>query len=180
VYKFEVGKLYNPNRTVWPEVAQYNYRGGNHELVLFYNRPRKSEVKAISQDSAEFALYVSGQQIVFLYRFNVVDWSDAPFTIHRVPVEERTMPPEPVELERELLQVFLVDASNGILCVLRALTMSPEFTRILHAAIRAQAEMPFNQAAYDRELTIIQRRYSPSQLVELAAARFSSSSMRGG
>lgn len=98
LHAYQVGRPYHPGRRSWPEQAQYNYRAGGHELVLFLTRPSSREVRAVTRVSAEFALHVAsdGDPIVLLYRFSNQDssglpWSDAPYSWHLVPQEERTL-----------------------------------------------------------------------------------------
>lgn len=171
---YEVGKLYNPNRNRWPEAAQYNFRGGEHELVLFFNAPTKREVRAVGNERAEFALYLERGQIVFLYRFGeAVPWSDAPYSIHLVPPEDRTLPEDTGEYH-VLLHIILVDAGTGIIQAMRVIGMPPEFVRVLHAAIVEQAGTPFTRSRYNETLDSLFARFSSSQLANMAAVRFSS------
>lgn len=155
---YQVGSLYHPDRTHWPEVAQYNYRGGEHELTIFLERPRTKELEAARVGAADFALIASPPVLLLCYRFgDGLPWSDAPYSWHLVPDAERTLPPEPELAERALLHVVVVDAATGIIRVLRALTLAPEFSRALHRAIRAQSRIPWSSHAFDRELSLLQR-----------------------
>lgn len=58
-----------------------------------------------------------------------------------------------------LLHVILVNAMGGLLEALRTVSLSPEFTARLFAAIRRQAGAPWDRAAYDRQLQDLYRRY---------------------
>lgn len=174
MYTYEVGKPYVPGRRTWPEVVQYNYRGGEHELVLFFNQPTAAEISDIRRGRAEFALYISGKQIVMLYRFGQsIPWSDAPYSIHLVPFEQRTLPPETGPEEHALLQIILVDAGTGIIKAMRVVSMSPDFTQTLHNAIRKQFDQPFTRSAYNGELEKLFARYSSADLAKMAQIRFS-------
>ncbi|MEW6649316.1 MAG: hypothetical protein AB1453_03900 [Chloroflexota bacterium] len=169
---YEVGKPYT-ERTSWPELAQYSYRGGEHELIIFLNCPTRDEVYDIRRGGAEFALYVERRLIVMLYRFGeAIPWSDAPYSIHLVPVEERTVPEISWGSERALLHIVLVDASSGIIRALRVLSMTEDFTRDLHQSICNQADEPFTRADYNGALESLYARFSSKMLVELALARF--------
>lgn len=170
LHHFEVGKLYHPDRTRWPECSQYNYRGGNHDFVLFWRRPSPTEVETWRKGRIEFALLVDGPVIFLFFKPEGGQWSDAAFTWHLVPAEERQLPP-PVESTetRALLQITLVDADTGIIRVLRAATLSPAFTAELHDAIRRQAETPWDPAAYQRALDDAYRRHPHSREMAKAA-----------
>jgi hypothetical protein len=173
---YVVGSLYNLSRTSWPEASQYNYRAGQHELVLFFPAPSKGEVLDARKGDCEFALFVEAHAIFLLYRFGKsIQWSDAPFSYWLVPENERSLPDiEGNDREtRALLQVLLVDAATGILRVIRTVSFSPAFTRAIHQAIRDQAARPFlGQQPYDRWLVDVYRQYPTSTaMVRGAVAR---------
>jgi hypothetical protein len=167
VHAYEVGKLYNPARKMWPQTPQFNLRGGELELVLFFDSPTAAEVAAVHVSAAEFALYHDRDQVVLCYRFRPgVPWSDAPYSYHLIPEAERIPPPDPEKLgpeTRALLHILLVNATGGEIRVLRAVTLSPEFTRSLYAAISTQAQLPWDKAWYDRRLAELYRRYSTTE-----------------
>ena len=45
---YEVGQLYHRNRTQWPQAAEYDYRGGRHELVIFIPDLEEREIEALT------------------------------------------------------------------------------------------------------------------------------------
>lgn len=174
LHLYKVGELYHPDRNQWPEGAQYNYRSGQHELLIFMNRPTGREINSVKNGAAEFALFVESSLILFCYRFlPELPWSDAPFSIRMVPDSERTIPeiPEPFE-ERHLLHVVLINAATGVISALRSLTFSPEFTAELHMAIRRQAELEYSQSQFDSALARVYNRYPRTEdLIPHTAAR---------
>lgn len=171
---YNVGQLYHPERRSWPEQVEYNYRDGAHELRMFFARPNAREVGAITKGRAEFALGVQGPVVFLLYRFppTMPTWSDAPFSIHLVPENQRAIPelPQPFE-ERALLSIFLVDAATGILRGMRATTFSPEFTADLHAAIAAQSRETWDITKYDAALRRVYASQTSDDLARGAVAR---------
>lgn len=177
MHAYTVGELYNPSRTRWPEVAQYNYRGGEHELILFFNQPSPAEIRDVQKGEAEFRLFVQHDQIILVWRFGRIPWSDAPYTIHRVPESERVLPQPPRDIQnlRVFLHIVLVDADSGVIRALRAITLSSEFTAALHAAILDQAALPWDAVGYDLRLRTIQDRYTSADLAQRARMRFRSS-----
>lgn len=190
MHRFQVGQSYNPMRSVWPECAQYNYRQGAHELVLFFAAPTAAEVAAVRTGPLDVALHVDGPVIDLLYRFrppdtpstwsgvggpSAIPWSDAPFTIHLVPANERTLPSATGTSEpHALVQIVLVDAASGIVHALRVASWSPAFTTAIHLAIAAQYAAPFDAQAYDRTLAALQARMSARDLAYRANARCTS------
>ncbi len=132
-HRLEVGKPYHPDRKIWPQGPQFNYRGG--ELELFFDQPTPEEVRAVKEGRAEFALYDHDGLIVLYYRFadprGGVPWSDAPYHYHLVPEPERIPPPDPSKLSpeaRAILHVILVNATGGQIRALRQLSLSTELT----------------------------------------------------
>ena len=53
-HRLEVGKPYHPDRKMWPQTPQFNYRGGECELVLFFDQPTPAEVRAVKEGRSEF------------------------------------------------------------------------------------------------------------------------------
>lgn len=145
---FKVGQPYHPSRLEWPECVQYNYRGGQHELLLFFASPTAKEVRGVRQGRADFAVLWEPPVVVFLYRLEgACGWSHQPFSWHLVPEGERQLPPgEGGGLA--LLNVVLIDAATGLVRALRAVTMSEKTTARLHSAIREQAAAEWKPAAY--------------------------------
>jgi hypothetical protein len=159
MYAYELGKPYHPDRKIWPSGNQFNCRGGECELVLFFGRPTFAEVSAVKSGRAEFALYDHDGLVVLCYRFvhpqGGIPWSDAPYQYHLVPEAERIPPPNPSGLSpetRALLHVVLVSATGGQVRALRTIPISPAFTRSLFAAIGRQAARPFDSRQYDSQL----------------------------
>jgi hypothetical protein len=166
---YEVGKLYRHNRTIWPQGAQFNYRGGAIELVLFFDQPTPRQVEAVKTGTAGFGLFDEQGLVVLLHRFRQdqggVPWSDAPYQYHLVLEAQRVPPPDPSALTpetRALLHIILVNATGGEILALRAVTLSHEFTARLFRAIGRQAARPFDPWAYRLELDALYFHYPTS------------------
>lgn len=172
---YEVGQPFDPSRTTWPETVTYRYRDGQHELVAFRRRPSMAEIEALTEGPSEFALYVDGDLLLLLYRFHsleldpVIDWSDSPFTIHRVPEHERQLPPDGPG--RGQLRVVLVDAATGLVTGARTITLDEAFTTALHDAMREQAARPWSSTDYERTLRQLYSRHRTAELARLAQHR---------
>lgn len=180
--KLEVGKPYIPGKNTYDEGSRYVYRQGGHELLLTMATPSRAEVEAARVGESEFALFTEGPLLVLLYRFGRpgegIPWGDAPYSWHLLPAEVRDLPSADLEAgKRALIHVTLVDAATGLIRSLRLVSLSPELTRELHAAIRAQAAAPWPPAGgYDAALNALYARHPTTESL-LAAARGRS---RGG
>lgn len=169
---YEVGKPYIAGKARWPEGIEYAWRGGSHELRLFFARPSSNEKQAIRKGMAEYALVVEQPVILLLSRFGGMEWSDAPYSIHLEKEADRVAPPEVSGDQRYLITNLLVDASTGFLEVIRVASLSTVFTAALHQAIRDQLAAPFDQAAYDAHLKEVYRvNPTSTRLLRLSVAR---------
>lgn len=173
MYSISVGQPYNPSRTQWPEGAHYNYRSGAHELLLFFASPSAAEIKAVRQGAARFALHVRPPVLLLLWSFApALLWSDAPYSWHLVPGEERDLPSADLDAGKgALLRIVMVDAATGIVRAIRAVSLTASFTGALHTAIRNQADAPWRESEYDSTLERIYANASAEQLAHASATR---------
>ncbi len=157
---YEVGKLYHPDKSRWQQGVQFNLRGGQAELLLFFESPGFHETLAIKKGECEFGVVAIDGVIFFLYRFgSEIPWSDQPFSIHLVPETERIIPVLPNDETRLLMQIMLVDAKTGILKAMRAVTLAPEFSAELLKLVGEQSKKTFDQSDYDGQIAEIYRKY---------------------
>ncbi len=172
MYRYEVGKLYSQTRTRWDEGTEYNFRSNVHEIRLFFRQPRPIEVQSVKTGEAQFGLVVKEDVILLVFKFGALPWSDASYTWHRVPENERTLPPEELRPEeRAQVTTFLINADTGILLAIRQTSFSPEFTAKLHQAILDQAQQSFDQVRFDRQLRWLYSQHQSQDLLKLAMAR---------
>lgn len=81
MHAYSVGEPYAQGRTTWREGVEYSYRLGLHQLRLFFAQLTPAEAAAVGEEPASFALVVSNDLILFLFRFlPAFEWSDAPFS----------------------------------------------------------------------------------------------------
>ena len=172
---YAVGHPYSQNVTSWPDgSSDYNWFDDGHELRLFLDNPTSRELHDYKKGRAEFSLAVVGPIISIAYRFGAQPWSDSTYNYWLTPADRR---PEMLttwekEAQRFLLQVVLIDASNGIVKALRAVTLSPEFSAALAIAARHQVEKGDPGAAYDRTIESYLQTYPQStDLLPLSIAR---------
>lgn len=144
-----IGKPLFEGRKSLPEAIEYNYQAGDHTLLLSMKNLHPKEIEAVRETPVEFGLYCENGIIFLLYRFGeILPWSDSAFSWWNVAEEDRQIPlPQANPAERVLLKIILVESASGIVKAIRVTTFSPEFTKILHSAIREQA----NGAEFSRE-----------------------------
>jgi hypothetical protein len=156
----KVGEVYHRKIRRWAQGADYNFRCSTHELRLFLPNTSALEIEACRNGKTEFGLLVDGPLIFLIVRFHepetpgrVVMPRDCNYSWWRVHPDERVMPPAAEECSpelRALLTIVLIEAINGVVKALRAVTFSPEFTRALHRAIADQAGRAYDPAEEER------------------------------
>jgi hypothetical protein len=174
MFKYEVGKPYNANRTRWEEGTNYNFRSNMHEILLTFRNPKPIEVQSVKTGEANFGLVVQDDVILLVFKFGAIPWSDASYTWHRLALDERTLPKAPEDLgpeERSTVTTFLVNADTGILLAIRQTSFSHDFTVKLHQAIIEQSHKPFDQVLFDRQLRKLYSQHDSKSLLSLAIAR---------
>lgn len=180
-----VGHRFDPRLGRWPEATHYGWDPGHapapmHALTVFAERPTPAERTAFSRGGrVELALVVSSPAIALLWRgAGWPRWSDGHFSWHALPVERRALPSvgDIADGTGVPLQMVLVDAADGIVRAIRVVAMPGTFARELHRAIVAQAEAPYDAAAYDAEV----RRITDADLDALARDAVARCTLGGG
>lgn len=161
-----VGKLLEEGKTAYPEMMVYQYEPAGHVLRLFIRTPSTSEIEAVTEGPARFGLFLEGDVIFILFRFDTLTGrkcliGEAPYSWHLVK-GERTLPDLDFEPDiGAMLSVILINAENGRVAGLRVLAFAHKFSKRLHRAIHDQAGQPFDEANYDRQVrTAFNRRSS--------------------
>ncbi|MDI7165914.1 hypothetical protein [Leptospira santarosai] len=161
MHVYEVGKLYSPGRTSWPEGNSYQCRSGSHELLLFLKKLGQSEIKSIKNGVASFGFLYEENIIFFLHKFYPdFPWSDCPYSIHLFASEQdRALPEVAQDGFAPPLQIFLIDAETGILKALRMLGFKEDFANQLRAVIADQALRPFDKREYEEKVQALYEKY---------------------
>lgn len=165
---YQVGKLYIPGKTHWPEAIEYNFRRGGHELRMFFPVPTETEIRNVRSGQAQFRFLMIGDIIMFLCKFGSQPWCDAPYSWWVLPGDEREDPPDIPDGQGIFLVIVLVDAATGVLKVIRTIGLQTEFSRRLHDAIYMQMKKQIDWAEYSRQVDQIYSRYTPDLLAESA------------
>jgi hypothetical protein len=169
----EVGKLYIPGKTQWPETIEYNYDLNGHTIMMYLRSPTKNEIQGVKDGSIDLALHCADRIPTMLFRFGEkgsgIPWSDCAYNWWLVPPERRQLP-EPIEDgQGALLNVLLIDADTGILKVFRVISMPTEFSRSLVEAILEQINGDeISSTTYAQVTYELQVKYSSDELQRLA------------
>jgi hypothetical protein len=146
----EVGKPYPGGPRAWPEGADYNFRSGGHELRIFLDGATQHEVEAVRSGPVEFGLIVRPAGLMVIARFGSLTFDCSyHWGCMAEATGDRTLLP-PSEETKPSMTIILLEATNGIVLVLRTVAFAPEFTRAIHKAITDQAGSPYDRAAHHR------------------------------
>jgi len=167
LYKYEVGKPFIEGKTRFSEGVHFDFQQGGPVLILFYDRPTSEEIEEVKKGRAEFAFYEKLPVIFFLCRFGSSSWADAPYSVHI----SKPFTFEPLQEGAGFgLQIYLVDATTGILKAMRLIGLKTDFSRRLKLAIERQKAEEFNESMYNFEINRTYKNYSIDDLVKCADA----------
>jgi hypothetical protein len=163
----EVGKPLQPGKTNYQEASWLDYTETGPILLIAINNSTAKETEAVRSGRIELALYEKGPVLWFLYKIRGFGpWSDCPFSIRLYDGMGRTFDwSEEIEDGMGIgLQIILIDASTGIVKVLRLVGLETRFSRTFRAMILRQTEQPFDKATYYQEIDNIYANFSSDDL----------------
>jgi len=160
--KVEVGKLYQEGINKYQEESKFDFTNSGAELYLMFDRPAKTEIENIKRGNIELAVYPADEVLFMLFKFGSLNWIDVPYSVHLSKDLELQ---EVEEGKGYALHVTLIDASTGIVEVLRLIGLSTKFSIQLRKLIMSQKEKPFDIKAYNNKINHIYNNYSTKDLV---------------
>lgn len=164
MHRYQVGEVYHKGKTHWQEGSDFNYRSGALELRLFFSHLTGADIRAVKGGACSFAFTEIEGIIFFLFEFGrACPLSDNSYSIHLVPLHERTPAPELAPGEMALLSIILVSAEDGIIRALRQISLGHDFSKALYDAINAQYARPFDRTEHDRKIAAVYAVYPSSQ-----------------
>ena len=91
-HRVEVGQLYSPTRTSWPETPHLRLSPSSCDLALFLTEPSAEEATEVRTGPVAFAWVDGGPVSVLCFRFGALPWMDTPFEPWQVAEGERGVP----------------------------------------------------------------------------------------
>jgi hypothetical protein len=163
-HRVQVGQLYSPTRTSWPETPHLRLSPASCDLALFLSEPTEDEVREVSAGPAAFAWADGGPVSVLCFKFGALSWMDTPFEPWQVADDERGVPlGDPSQYL--LLQVTLVEAGTGIVRAMRAAAWPPDFAEQVRETLRRQLAAPADHGAAARRVAAMYQ-HSSEELAE--------------
>lgn len=163
----EVGQLFEPGKTRYQECIKFECTQSGPMLLMFFDQPSNKEVDYIKSGKFQTKFYEYEEVIFMLFKFGSLSWIDAPYSVHLS---------QPFEFAEELeqeniglgLQIYLIDATTGILKAMRLIGLGHDYSLKLRDAILKQKGKAFDLDAYDFKISEIYKRYNTDQLADFA------------
>lgn len=165
MYVYEVGKPLQAGITKYEECVKFGFNQQGADMVIFFHSPTAIEVESIRTGKIELGFCEKDGIIFFLSKFAELNWMDAPYTVHL------SQPFEFMEISENIgfaFTIILVDASTGLVKVIRHIGMSHRLSVELKAASLRQKQMPFKKKLYDQKVKQIYKNYTTNDLIKRA------------
>lgn len=154
------------------DATQFDLRAGHAILFVLLSKPTPEELKQIKYRKMEARLTCLTDILWLTFKFGNLDYMDAPFTPHLV---KSIQLPEDLNGACDILQIVVVDTSNGCVCALRAIKLSEAFSAALRVGCLCLLPQDFNIEVYDALLTSVLSKYSATDIANAATVVFKAS-----
>lgn len=163
-----IGEPFDASIATWIEGASFNFAPGGCALVIAAAHPSADLVSAIQDEPIRMALArpPNVPQIYVCYSFGrQAPWGAIPMAYQRLSATARGVLAKEAETDSPLV-IVLVDASDGVVRALRAITLAHGLVRRLHGVLIDQSHRAWaGEDGYHAALQAVAARYSPSALV---------------
>ena len=163
--KLEVGKLFKEGVTRYQEGCRVDLNDTGFNFCIYFNRPTDDEIYDITKGDFKFGYYLEKNVLLLLFKFGTMEWMDSPYSVHlsknlsKIPCIDNSN-------SGLALNIYFIDASNGILKGMRLIGLKNKTSKMLLDDIRKQKEMPYKD--FSMNLNEIYRKYPTKALVSMA------------
>lgn len=167
----EVGKVFDENM---PQFSGARLELFGDGLGLFISLPncREEIIHDIKKGAIKLALTIKNGLMFFLFKIDSLSWSDAPFTIKYYDNFNID------NFDYTKIQVFLIDANDGILKAMCTIMPNNQFKEELKKEfIRQEKAEDFDNFDYTIKLQEIYNKYTPKDLLKLSVIQSNCSSV---
>lgn len=162
--KLELGKLFNEGVTKYKEGIVFDIDDKGSNLIIRFNTPSNSEIKAIKQGKLKCGYYTEGEAIFMLFKFEGIQWMDAPYS---VKLSKNSTKIQDINDGQGLaLNIYLIDANTGVLKSMRLVGLPTAFSRKLKSVVERQRLMSFEN--YHQTINTVYMKYPTKKLVDYA------------
>lgn len=157
--KFEVGKAFplkNPNPGI--ESARILIVGSSFDIIYFISKPNQEDVKTFKEDEFYTGIYIENHIPLFVGYFPSCEWSfDCMINIHAERPEHASLF---LNGERNVINLFLIDAFTNKLLVIRTIGMYLDAMKAIKSACSQQLVNYKNKFEVDKAIGYILARNS--------------------
>ena len=163
--KYEAGKLFKPGKTHYQEGIKFDFNQSGGALYIMYDRPTPKEIEEIRRGKLQLGILEKSDIIFLLFKFGSLPWMDAPYSCH---LSEPYVFDKVEEGTGYGMTVFLIDASTGILKVIRQIGWPSKMSRLFTDYVIEQQSKPFDNMMYFRTVDSVYNNYSTNDMVRMA------------
>jgi hypothetical protein len=149
--RIEVGKSLIEGVDRYQEGIHFVFTEIGASLAVFCDKPTKQVIKDIRIGNIKIAMKERDDILFIIAKFRTSSWMVTPFNMNLYMSSLGVMR-EPTEGSGYLLNTLLVDASNGIVKVIRVTGLPTEFSKEFRNAIELQSHLPFDINAYFKKI----------------------------
>lgn len=158
-----------PELCIHQDGCVVNYTGTGLDIYILIDNPAEMYLRKANTAVNGLRLSVSVHEknvLCFAVKPGALPWCDTAFTPHLCPnaimLKEKTIPLGYILAGN----YFLVNSANGMICEFRTFALSKQFSSYVLKAMQSLLEDPFDKEAFYKNISIIQRKYSPKELGE--------------
>jgi hypothetical protein len=159
---FQTGDLFEEGVVSYKEGIQFDFSEIGCTILMTLDNPSYDETRDVRHGDLTLALVEIDEVIFIVVKFGDFLQVEAPFNINISQL--RTLNGDNKKLSAELtndkgysLVIFLVNASNGMIRVIRQVKLSNQFSKEFKAAVERQNKLPFDIDVYNKKVDKIWR-----------------------
>ncbi len=166
----KVGELFNKDKTSYMEGCRFDIDSSGANLFIYLNNPTKDEIESCKKGKAIFKFIKLDSVIFFVAKLGLLQTLDCPYNVHlSKKLSKIEYPGENMGLK---LNVYLINAANGILEAMRIIALGENFSRAFIDTIKEQGNTPFDLSQYRLEVNHNYAKYSTKQLDKMCRFYF--------
>ena len=162
--KIEVAQLFQENIHSCSEGIKFDITDDGCNVIISFKAPTLKEVEAITKGKIKVGYYSENEVMFMLFKFGDMNWMDAPYSVYLS--QNLTKINEIKDGQGLALNIYLIDASTGVLKGIRLVSLPTNFSLKLKSEIEKQKLTPF--CNYYSKIGEVYRKYTTKNLVKFA------------
>lgn len=173
---FQTGKLFEEGVVTYKEGILFDFTEIGSTILMTLDNPSIFETKNVRHEDLTLALVEIDDVLFIVVKFGDLIQTEVPFDINLSQLRTRSLTgdkkklPDLVGDKGYSLVIFLVDASSGIIHVIRQVALSNQFSKEFKAAVERQDILPFDKVVYDQKIDEIWREMETEDIINKISA----------